>query len=65
MSTNKIRTRYGVYTKYYVVECKTGVFITKKPNAEYLKYPEEIIFEGTFDECIEFIEGTSIINQSH
>jgi hypothetical protein len=61
MVVEKIRTRYGTYTKYYVVECETGVFITDKPNAEYLKYPEEIIFEGTFDDCVEFMESTNII----
>lgn len=57
MSKEKIKTRWGEYIKYYVVECETGVFITDDPKAPYLEYPEDIIFEGTLDNCYEFIEG--------
>ncbi len=60
MITKKIRIRYSIYTKYYVVESGNGVFITDESNIEDLKYPEEIIFEGTFDDCVDFIESTNL-----
>ncbi len=60
MITKKIRIRYSIYTKYYVVEDETGIFITDESNIEDLKYPEEIIFEGTFDDCVDFIESMNL-----